>query len=253
VSALYPPVEPYETGTLDVGDGHSLYWEVSGDPDGKPAVVLHGGHGSGSSPGMRRYFDPARYRIVLFDQRNSGRNVPSATGPHVDLSTNTTAHLVADVERLREHLGVDHWLVWGGSWGVTLAFVHAQAHPERVTELVLAAITNGSRREVDWITRDMDRVFPREWEQFRDGVPAADPGRGPGRRRQPVAARRRPGGPREGRPGLVRLGGRARLPGAGRRAVPVGGRPGVPARPHPHRRPLLGQWGVLPARRSPAV
>ncbi|MCW2507407.1 MAG: pip [Modestobacter sp.] len=171
---LYPPIEPYETGMLDVGDGHSLYWEVCGNPDGKPAVVLHGGPGGGCSPGSRRSFDPDRYRIVLFDQRNSGRSVPSATGPHVDLSTNTTPHLVADIERLREHLGIERWLVRGGSWGVTLAFVYAQAHPERVTELVLAAITNGSRREVDWITRDMGRVFPREWERFRDGVPAAD-------------------------------------------------------------------------------
>jgi proline iminopeptidase len=171
---MYPPIEPYETGVLDVGDGHSLYWEVCGDPAGKPAVVLHGGPGSGCSPGMRRQFDPARYRVVLFDQRNSGRSTPWAGEPRVDLSTNTTSHLVADVERLREHLGIDRWLVWGGSWGVTLAFAYAQAHPGRVTELALAAITNGDRRETDWITRDMGRVFPREWEQFRDGVPAAE-------------------------------------------------------------------------------
>jgi len=174
MSDLYPPVEPYEHGMLDVGDGHTLYWEVCGDPHGKPAVVLHGGPGSGCSPGMRRWFDPARYRIVLFDQRNSGRSTPWAGGPHVDLSTNTTAHLLADVERLREHLGVERWLVSGGSWGVTLAFAYAQAHPERVSELVLGAITNGDRRETDWITRDMGRVFPREWDRFRDGVPEAD-------------------------------------------------------------------------------
>jgi proline iminopeptidase len=173
---LYPPIEPYDTGTLDVGDAHSLYWEVCGNPDGKPAVVLHGGPGSGCSPGMRRYFDPARYRIVLFDQRNSGRSTPSARKPHVDLSTNTTPHLVADIEALREHLHVDRWLVWGGSWGVTLAFVYAEQHPERVSELVLAAVTNGTRREVEWITRDMGRVFPREWERFRDGVPEAERG-----------------------------------------------------------------------------
>ena len=172
----YPPIEPYETGMLDVGDGHSVYWEVCGNPDGKPAVVLHGGPGSGCSPGMRRYFDPERYRIVLFDQRNCGRSVPSATEPQVDLSTNTTPHLVADVERLREHLDVDRWLVWGGSWGVTLAFVYAEGHPERVSELVLAAVTNGTRREVEWITRDMGRVFPREWERFRAGVPEAERG-----------------------------------------------------------------------------
>lgn len=170
----YPPVEPHETGLLDVGDGHALYWEVCGNPDGRPAVVLHGGPGSGCSPGMRRYFDPERYRVVLFDQRNCGRSVPSATEPQVDLSTNTTPHLVADIEALREHVGVDRWLVWGGSWGVTLGLAYAERHPERVTELVLLAVTNGTRREVEWITRDMGRVFPREWERFRDGVRPAD-------------------------------------------------------------------------------
>jgi proline iminopeptidase len=169
---VYPPVEPYESGTLGVGDGHSLYWEVCGNPAGKPAVVLHGGPGSGCSPGMRRLFDPDRYRIVLFDQRNAGRSTPSASGPDVDLSKNTTQHLLDDIERLRVHLGIDSWLVWGGSWGVTLALAYAQAQPDRVTELVLVAITNGARGEADWITRDMGRVFPREWERFRDGVPA---------------------------------------------------------------------------------
>ena len=172
--ALYPPIEPYEVGMLDVGDGHSLYWEVCGNPDGKPAVVLHGGPGSGCSPDSRRAFDPARYRVVLFDQRNSGRSTPSAAEPEGDLSANTTPHLVADIERLREHLGIERWLVRGGSWGVTLAFVYAQAHPERVTELVLVAITNGDRVETDWITRDMGRVFPRDWERFREGVPTVD-------------------------------------------------------------------------------
>jgi proline iminopeptidase len=168
------PVEPYDSGMLDVGDGHSLYWEQVGNPTGKPAVMLHGGPGSGSTPGMRRAFDPERYRAVLFDQRNSGRSTPYAGDPQVDLSANTTAHLVADLERLREHLGIDRWLVWGGSWGVTLAFAYAEAFPERVTELVLVAITNGSRREVEWMTRDMGRVFPREWELFRDAVPEAE-------------------------------------------------------------------------------
>ncbi len=159
---------------LEVGDGHSLYWEVSGNPDGKPAVALHGGPGSGSSPRLRRLFDPNRYRVVLFDQRNSGRSTPSAADPVVDLSANTTQHLVADIEALRVHLGIERWLVEGGSWGVTLGLAYAQAYPERVTELVLAAVTNGNRRDTDWITRDMGRVFPREWERFRDGVPAAE-------------------------------------------------------------------------------
>lgn len=171
---LYPPIEPHDSGMLAVGDGHTLYWEVCGNPHGKPAVVLHGGPGQGCTPRMRRSFDPDRYRVVLFDQRNCGRSTPSAAEPVVDLSANTTPHLVADIERLRTHLGIDRWLVAGGSWGVTLGLAYAQAHPERVSELVLQAITNGDRRETDWITRDMGRVFPREWERFRDGVPAAE-------------------------------------------------------------------------------
>jgi proline iminopeptidase len=163
-----------ETGTLPVGDGHALHWETSGNPDGKPAVVLHGGPGSGSSPRTRRLFDPDRYRVVQFDQRNAGRSTPSAADPVVDLSANTTRHLIADIDALRVHLGIERWLVEGGSWGVTLGLAYAQAHPERVTELVLAAVTAGDRSETDWITRDMGRVFPREWERFRDGVPPAE-------------------------------------------------------------------------------
>jgi proline iminopeptidase len=136
--------------------------------------VLHGGPGSGCTPDSRRYFDPARYRIVLFDQRNAGRSTPWAGEPEVDLSANTTPHLLRDVEQLREHLGIDRWLVHGGSWGVTLALAYAQAHPERVTELVLLAVTSPDRWLLDWITRDMGRVFPREWDRFRAGVPAED-------------------------------------------------------------------------------
>src|SRR5947209_15355208 len=152
---------------LDVGDGHAVYWEASGNPAGTPAVWLHGGPGGGSSPGSRRLFDPERYRIVLVDQRGCGRSTPSASEPRADLSANTTWHLVADLERLREHLAVDRWLVTGGSWGVTLGLAYAQAHPARVRAMVLTAITGGTRREIDWITRDMGRVFPREWERFR--------------------------------------------------------------------------------------
>lgn len=170
----YPPIEPYESGFLEVGEGHRLYWEQCGNPDGKPAVVLHGGPGSGCSPDMRRQFDPARYRVVLFDQRNAGRSTPWAGEATIDLATNTTPHLLADIERLRVHLGIDRWLVWGGSWGVTLGLAYAQAHPERVSELALTAITSPDRWLIDWITRDMGRVFPREWERFRDHVPAPD-------------------------------------------------------------------------------
>jgi proline iminopeptidase len=171
---LYPEIEPYDHGRLDVGDGHLVYWETCGNPAGKPAVVLHGGPGSGCSPGWRRYFDPAAYRVVLFDQRGCGRSTPHAGDPSVDLSTNTTHHLLADVERLRQHLGVERWLVFGASWGSTLGMAYAEQHPERVSEVVLFSVVTTTRREVEWVTRDMGRIFPAEWARFRDGVPAAD-------------------------------------------------------------------------------
>lgn len=164
----YPPVEPYAQGMLDVGDGHRVYWETCGNPRGKPAVVLHGGPGSGGTPGWRRFFNPSAYRIVLFDQRGCGRSTPSAA---TDLSANTTHHLLADIEALRRHLGIDRWLVFGGSWGTTLGLAYGQAYPERVSEMVLFSVTTTSRREVEWITRDMGRIFPAEWERFRDAVP----------------------------------------------------------------------------------
>jgi proline iminopeptidase len=118
---VFPAIEPYDRGMLDVGEGHQVYWEVSGDPAGKPAVVLHGGPGSGSTPGMRRLFDPAVYRLVQFDQRNCGRSTPHASDPEVALASNTTANLIDDCERIRAHLDIPRWLVWGGSWGSTLA------------------------------------------------------------------------------------------------------------------------------------
>lgn len=172
----FPEIEPFDVGMLAVGEGHELYWEVCGNPDGKPAVVLHGGPGSGCSAGMRRLFDPDAYKIVLFDQRNCGRSTPNASEASVDLSTNTTAHLVEDCERLREHLGIDRWLAWGGSWGTTLGLAYAQAHPDRVTEMILVSVVMTTRREVDWVTRDMRRVFPEAWARFRDGVPEEDRG-----------------------------------------------------------------------------
>jgi proline iminopeptidase len=163
----YPEIEPYVSGLLDVGDGQRLYWEVCGNPAGKPAVFLHGGPGGGCVPGHRRMFDPERYRVVLFDQRNCGRSLPHAADLDTDLAANTTEHLVADIERLREQLGVDRWLVWGGSWGTTLAFAYAERHPDRVSELVLVAITNTTRAEIDWLYGGLGRFFPVEWERYR--------------------------------------------------------------------------------------
>jgi proline iminopeptidase len=170
VVELYPPIEPYADGRLDVGDGNFVYWETSGNPDGKPAVLLHGGPGQGTVPGMRRGFDPERYRIVLFDQRGCGRSTPSASDPATDMSVNTTAHLIADIERLREHLGIGRWLVTGGSWGSALAIAYAEAHPDRVTEIVLSAITTARRSENDWLYAGASMFFPGEWQQFRDAA-----------------------------------------------------------------------------------
>jgi proline iminopeptidase len=167
----FPEIEPYETGMLDVGDGHRAYWECSGNPAGKPALYLHGGPGSGSTPGQRRFFDPEAYRIVLFDQRGCGRSRPLAEETLTALEANTTAHLIADIERLREHLRVERWTVLGLSWGTTLGLAYAQAHPERVAGLVLALVTTTSRREVQWITEEVGRIFPAEWERFAAGVP----------------------------------------------------------------------------------
>src|SRR5919197_465810 len=149
-------------------DGHEIYWEVCGNPAGKPAVVLHGGPGSGCAPWWRDFFDLDGYRVLLFDQRGCGRSRPYT------LQANTTHHLIADIERLREHVGIERWLVLGGSWGSCLGLPYAQAHPERVTELGLFAVATGTRREVEWITRDVGRLYPAEWARFRDGVPEAD-------------------------------------------------------------------------------
>ncbi|WP_187350555.1 prolyl aminopeptidase [Glycomyces terrestris] len=174
MSSFYPHVEPYEHGMLDVGDGNRVYWEASGNPEGKPALALHGGPGSGAGALWRRMFDPEAYRIVVFDQRGCGLSTPDAADPETPLAANTTGHLIADIELLREHLGVDRWLVLGGSWGTTLGLAYAERHPDRVSELVLFSVTNTSCREVEWITRDMGRVFPEEWARFRDVVPASE-------------------------------------------------------------------------------
>lgn len=174
---LYPPIEPYASGMLDVGDGHEISWETCGNPDGAPAVFLHGGPGGGCSADHRRYFDPERYRIVLFDQRGCGRSTPHASAPDADLSTNTTWHLVADIERLREHLGIDRWLVFGGSWGSTLALAYAQTHPERATALVLRGIFTLRRSEIDWFYQEgASQLFPDVWEEYLAQIPEAERG-----------------------------------------------------------------------------
>jgi proline iminopeptidase len=150
LAALYPPLEPYDSGFLEVGDGQRLYWEECGHPRGKPVVFLHGGPGGKSSPLARRFFDPARYRVLLFDQRGCGRSLPHVSDSDADLSVNTTWHLVGDLERLRQARGLDRWQLFGGSWGSTLALAYAEAHPDRVSELVLWAIFTLRRRELDW-------------------------------------------------------------------------------------------------------
>jgi proline iminopeptidase len=172
--SLYPAIEPYDHGLLDVGDGQRVYWEACGEPTGKPAVVLHGGPGSGCGLWWRRLFDPAAYRIVLFDQRGCGRSVPHAGAPTTSLAMNTTHHLVADIEVLRRHLGIESWLVLGGSWGSTLGLAYGQRHPDRVTQMVLFSVATTTRREVEWVTRDVGRLFPTAWVRFRDGVPAPE-------------------------------------------------------------------------------
>ncbi len=167
---LYPEIEPYETGRLDVGDGHSLYWERCGTPGAKPVVFLHGGPGAGCSTSHRRQFDPQRYDILLFDQRGCGRS-----RPHASLEANTTWHLVADIERLREMAGVERWMAFGGSWGSTLALAYAQTHPERVTELVLRGIFTFCQSELDWLYRHgASEIFPDKWEEFVALIPEAE-------------------------------------------------------------------------------
>jgi proline iminopeptidase len=170
----YPPIEPYEHGMLDVGDGNLVYWETCGNPDGKPALVVHGGPGSGCSITIRSSFDPDRYRAVLFDQRGCGRSTPHASDPATDMSHNTTEHLLADMELLRVRLGIDRWLLYGGSWGSTLILAYAQRHPERVSEIVIPSVTTTRRSEIDWLYRGVGRFFPEAWDRFRAGVPEVD-------------------------------------------------------------------------------
>ena len=165
--SFYPPVEPYDHGMLAVSELHSIYYEQSGNPKGKPAVFVHGGPGGGTDPKHRRFFDPTKYRIVLFDQRGCGRSTP-----HASLQDNTTHALVADMEKLRTHLGVDRWLVFGGSWGSTLSLAYAEAHPDRVTELVLRGIFLLRKWEIDWFYQEgASRMFPEAWARYLEPIP----------------------------------------------------------------------------------
>jgi proline iminopeptidase len=169
---LYPPIEPFRTGFLRVSDVHEIYFEESGNPDGKPAVFLHGGPGGGTDPKMRTFFDPKVYRIVLFDQRGCGRSRPPA-----NLVDNTTWHLVEDMEKLREHLGIKRWLVFGGSWGSTLALAYAETHPDQVTELVLRGIFLLRKWEIDWFYQRPDgagALYPDLWEKYVATIPEVE-------------------------------------------------------------------------------
>lgn len=167
---LYPAIEPFDAGQLRVDERHVLYYEQCGNPDGKPVVMLHGGPGAGCSPKMRCFHDPSKYRIVLFDQRGSGRS-----RPHADLVDNTTWHLVADIEALRARLRIDAWQVFGGSWGSTLALAYAQSHPRRVTELVLRGIFMLRRWELEWFYQEgASRLFPDAWEHYIQAIPQVE-------------------------------------------------------------------------------
>lgn len=169
---LYPRIEPYRSGHLDTGDGHQVYWELCGNPHGKPAVFLHGGPGAGCSPDHRRLFDPARYNILLFDQRGCGRS-----RPHASLDSNTIWHLVDDMERLRSMIGAEQWLVFGGSWGSTLALAYAETHPARVSALVVRGIFTLRRQEILWFYQEgACWLFPDAWEDFVAPIPEAERG-----------------------------------------------------------------------------
>jgi proline iminopeptidase len=170
--AIYPAIEPYRSGWLRVSPVHEIYWEESGNPRGKPAVFVHGGPGAGAGANSRRFFDPRKYRIVIFDQRGCGRSRPYAS-----ITDNTTWHLVADMERLREHLGIERWLVFGGSWGSTLGLAYSQSHPSRVSELVLRGIFMLRKWEIDWFYQDgAGAIFPDRWEDYVAAIPPRERG-----------------------------------------------------------------------------
>jgi len=166
---LYPEIQPHQSGMLELDDIHTMYWEVSGNPRGVPVVFLHGGPGAGTTASHRRFFDPAHYRIVLFDQRGAGRSLPLG-----EIRSNTTPHLIRDIESLRAHLGIDRWLVFGGSWGSTLALAYAESHPKHCTGLVLRGIFLCRKHEIDWFLYDIRHIFPEAWRAFAEYLPAAE-------------------------------------------------------------------------------
>ncbi len=168
---LYPEIEPCDAGMLELDGLHRMYWEQSGNPRGTPVVFLHGGPGAGAAPGHRRFFDPAHYRIVIFDQRGAGRSTPLG-----ELRDNTTPHLIADIEKLRAHLGIDRWLVFGGSWGSTLALAYAEAHPQRCAGLILRGIFLCRKSEIDWFLYGLKNLFPEAWHDFAGAIPAKERG-----------------------------------------------------------------------------
>lgn len=168
---LNPDTTPFDDGLLEVGDAQRIYWMQSGNPEGAPVLILHGGPGSASSAGTRRYFDPHYYRIIQFDQRGCGNSLPHASEPAVDLSANTTWHTIADIELLRLRLGVESWIVFGNSWGCTLALAYAETHPQRVESLLLVGITMTRQSEIDWLYQGLGRFFPEQWARFRVAVP----------------------------------------------------------------------------------
>lgn len=175
MAELYPVPVPYAQGLLDVGDGNKIHWRESGNPEGTPVVLVHGGPGSGCPANMGRALDPSRYRVIAHDQRGSGLSTPHASDPAADMAVNTTEHLLADLELLRVDRGVDRWMLYGGSWGTTLALAYAQRHPARVIAVVLSAISTTRHSEIDWLYEGVRRFFPREWARFRALVPADEP------------------------------------------------------------------------------
>ena len=173
MAELFAPIEPYDQGVLETNDGHQVYWERCGDPNGVDALYLHGGPGSGCTVNQRRLFDPEIFNVVLLDQRGSGRSRPLASDFNADLTTNTTAHLLRDLEALRTQFAVEKWVVTGMSWGTTLALAYAETYPERVSAMLLALVGTTSRAEVEWMTQSVARIFPKEWDRFTSAVPAS--------------------------------------------------------------------------------